>query len=561
MKRVISLMLLVCSIGFLVDAQEPVRPKVTMTTKKAIGQTISFNIQSKSAIAIEVDYGDGVLVRHQLDRTIVKVEGTVKGPNIGIYGPSITYLACNSNSLTALDVSKSTELVQLNCSFNELTALDVSNNTALKFFDCNQNKLTALDVSNHTWLESINCAQNQLSTLNISGNTSLTHLYCFSNKLTTLNASSNTALKLLECHTNLLTALNVSNSTALTKLQCYKNQLTALDLSGNALLNVLSCGNNKLTTLDVSNCTALTVLDCAFNELTTFDASSNTALQLFNGYQNKLTALNVSGCTLLEHLNCDTNQLTTLNVSGNLLLRLLICDNNQLTNLDLSVNTALKILYCTNNQLTVIDIPNNTTLAELTCENNQLSLATLPLAQSAGYYTYAPQADFKIAENISVGQPIDLSAQSTVDGNITSFVWFTRGGTTLIEGTDYEITNGITTFLQAQTDAVYCRMTNVSFPDFTRKGVLKTTLAKVSVVTTINDQTASSSIKIYSGDKSIVVQTEVEARITVFDIYGRALAAERANKGHHTIHGISKGIYLVKVESNGVPFVEKVVVQ
>ena len=46
-------------------------------------------------------------------------------------GSSLRYLDCGGNKLTALDLSKSSELTELYCSGNNLTALDLSSNTAL----------------------------------------------------------------------------------------------------------------------------------------------------------------------------------------------------------------------------------------------------------------------------------------------------------------------------------------------------------------------------------------------------------------------------------------------
>ena len=43
---------------------------------------------------------------------------------------ALTYLNCDDNQLTSLDVSGCTALTDLNCSYNQLTNLDLSNNTA-----------------------------------------------------------------------------------------------------------------------------------------------------------------------------------------------------------------------------------------------------------------------------------------------------------------------------------------------------------------------------------------------------------------------------------------------
>ncbi len=57
---------------------------------------------------------------------------------------SLTYLKCESNSLTSLNVSGCTALTYLDCQVNSLTSLDVSGLTALTNLYCNNNSLTSL---------------------------------------------------------------------------------------------------------------------------------------------------------------------------------------------------------------------------------------------------------------------------------------------------------------------------------------------------------------------------------------------------------------------------------
>ena len=249
-------------------------------------------------------------------------------------------------------------LTYLNCNSNQLTALDVSTNTALTFLWCFDNQLTALDVSGVTALTYLNCSYNQLTTLDVSGAAALTELYCFDNQITTLDLSGSTALTILHCYSNQLTTLDVSGAAALTELYCYSNQLTNLDVSGAAALTDLNCSFNQLTTLDVSGITTLTGLNCYSNQLTTLDVSGITTLTGLNCSYNQLTTLDVSGAAALTELYCYDNQITTLDLSTNTSLIRLKCDDNQLTTLDLSANTALAILLCNANQLTSLDLRN-----------------------------------------------------------------------------------------------------------------------------------------------------------------------------------------------------------
>ena len=80
---------------------------------------------------------------------------------------SLTYLYCEDNELTSLDVSQNTALNYLWCFNNQLTSLDVSNNTDLLVLRCNSLQLTSLDVSQNAALQTLNCSFNQLACLNV----------------------------------------------------------------------------------------------------------------------------------------------------------------------------------------------------------------------------------------------------------------------------------------------------------------------------------------------------------------------------------------------------------
>jgi hypothetical protein len=103
---------------------------------------------------------------------------------------SLTYLGCNNNSLTSLDVSGLTALTSLDCNNNSQTSLDASGLTTLATLDCQSNSLTSLNVSGLTALTSLYCNNNALTSLDVSGLTALTVLYCNNNSLTSLRAQN-----------------------------------------------------------------------------------------------------------------------------------------------------------------------------------------------------------------------------------------------------------------------------------------------------------------------------------------------------------------------------------
>ncbi len=87
----------------------------------------------------------------------------------------VTYIDCSELSISDLTgIEHFTELTWLYCDSNQLTSLDVSSNTALTELYCYENQLTSLDVSRNTALTKLGCGSNQLTSLDVSRNTALT---------------------------------------------------------------------------------------------------------------------------------------------------------------------------------------------------------------------------------------------------------------------------------------------------------------------------------------------------------------------------------------------------
>ena len=61
---------------------------------------------------------------------------------------ALTYLNCEGNQLTSLDLSNNKALTYLNCESNQLTNLIISSSSALTYLNCKSNQLTSLDVRN-----------------------------------------------------------------------------------------------------------------------------------------------------------------------------------------------------------------------------------------------------------------------------------------------------------------------------------------------------------------------------------------------------------------------------
>jgi len=166
---------------------------------------------------------------------------------------NITFLNCNHNSLTTLDISKNTALENLSCTHNQLNNLDLNKNINLKKLECKKNKLTFLDLNNNTKLVSLVCDQNQLNNLKVGNNKELTLIDCSNNKLTSLDISANLNLKGLYSGKNNLTSLDIKTNTKLKGIRCDNNNLTSLDIRNTTNLTELKCNDNYLICLNLKN--------------------------------------------------------------------------------------------------------------------------------------------------------------------------------------------------------------------------------------------------------------------------------------------------------------------
>ena len=256
-------------------------------------------------------------------------------------------LNCSGNQLTGLWLDpRGNSLKYLTCSVNELTALDLSKCSELTELSCSNNKLTSLDLSANKKLQKIVAQTNALTTLDTRNLPELTDLYLWGNHdLKSIDVSKNTKLEFLSVSHCKLTSLNVKNNRKLVKLYVDDNQLTALDVSSNYMLKKLGCYENQITALDLSSNVALEYLGVNDNPITELNLHPLSNLQELSCYKMKLTKLDVSRCTELRRLYCNDNQIETLDLRSNKKLRALECQNNRLSWLDLSSNTALDPRY------------------------------------------------------------------------------------------------------------------------------------------------------------------------------------------------------------------------
>lgn len=293
-----------------------------------------------------------------------------------------------------------------------------------------------------------------------------------------------------------MTSLTINSTTA----SKFKPQLESIDLSQNTELTYLSLQGNqndygKLTAINLSTNTKLENVYLQYNALTEVRTDGTYPnLKLFNAQNNKLTYLSWDKLTTVKGFYLSDNEF-----AGDFVLK----------------NATFENLQLKNNRLTSLKVNNVT--KQLWIEGNNMTLATIP-AQPAGLnsknktkqFTYAPQAALAVDETLNT---LDLSALLTVvkgelDANAnyaswlenvtTTFSFVTAGGTTLVEGTDYEVTEpGKFKFLTAQTEKIHGVMLNSALPKFTEAIPFVTTEFTVSEATgirNINAKTADGKV-------------------------------------------------------------------
>lgn len=261
--------------------------------------------------------------------------------------------------------------------------------TSLTYLSCEDNKISELDLRNNKELETLYCGNNYLvyayssgehiSALKLNGLDKLKLLYCNNNKLTCLDVSGCTALESLYCSGNNIASLDVSNLASLKKLEINANNMKDLNVSGCTALDIIWAANNKLTSLDVSSNEQLTSLDCQFNSITHIDfCENNKVLEMLDVSGNLIDRVDTDKLPAsLKYLYADNNHISDIDLSGFVNLTDLYLDNNNLTSLDLSKNGSLRSLHCSGNAIPELDLSKHLIIDDLKCSSTNLSYLNL----------------------------------------------------------------------------------------------------------------------------------------------------------------------------------------
>ena len=290
MKKIYLTALILCY-GFMTNGQIINFPDANFKAKLLmanIANGITKDSQNNN-IAVDANNDGEIQVAEALQVSVLNINSSNISDLTGIeYFTNLTYLNCDSNQITILNITNNISLTFLSCKFNQLTTINLTNNTNLITLFCNYNNITALFVNNLINLDTLNCSNNLLTSIVINNLTNLTSFSCKNNQLSALNVVNNTNLFYFSCEYNQLTSINVSLNLNLGSLDCRNNLINTLDISNNINLNNLGCKSNFLISLDLSNNPNLATLYCDNNQLTSLFIKNgrNESQITFNGNPN-----------------------------------------------------------------------------------------------------------------------------------------------------------------------------------------------------------------------------------------------------------------------------------
>ncbi len=275
------------------------------------------------------------------------------------------------------------------------------------------------------------------------------------------------------------------------------------------LLGVDSDIDGRVLTENISSLTDLYLVGADIQDLTGIqDFISLTSLDCA---YNKLTSLNLSTNTALQQLYSNNNELTNLDVSKNTSLITLFCNHNQLTSLDVSKNLNLGFFYCDNNQLKILDVSKNTTLRHLRCNNNVLT--SLNIRNGNNTNLSQEFSDFS-NNNLSCIQVDDVDFFNTYFSN------------RIDDTASYSLDSN---YLDIESE-VYDKVVIYPNPSNGILHINNVTLEKVTIYNTLGN-----SVKIISLDSDI--------------------------NNTISLSTLSKGVYFINMETKGVSFYKKIILQ
>jgi len=344
----------------------------------------------------------------------------------------------------------------------------------------------------------------------------LQNLSASDNNISSIDVSENIFLQSINLSSNIISVLDVTQNTVLTDLSLKINNLSTLDLSQNTALDYLNLESNNFENIDLSANTNLTFIDLQQNKITNFDASPFTQLehlQLQNMQEGfKLSSINTTGLANLAFLNISLSNVEAIDVTTNISLETLsLVSSPLITAIDVSNNQQLSLLNVDLCNLTELDLSNNSNL-EL------LSLIGIP----------------------------NLESLNIQNGNNSNLI--------LLEATN----NPSLPCIQVDEDILGNIPANWAKDDTAEYS------ADCEAFLAVEDKTAETAISIYPNPVTDVLNIELIynseiSSIQIFDITGKLVLSQVGSTPQMDVSSINAGVYFVKISSEDVVSVKKMI--
>lgn len=309
--------------------------------------------------------------------------------------------------------------------------------------------------------------------------------------------------------------------------------LKSIDLSQMPDLMCLNLSDAALKEVDITKNLNLEELTLSQNRLSELDLSKHEKLRLLNLMGSGLKSIDLTHNPNLTWLNIAGMGLESVDLSAQSKLTWLNVKENKLRNIDLSNMTLLREFYASDNLLESINLDNQPDMAYVTLNRNRFKFSTFPY-HNINNLVYGDQADVEVSQNNGV---VDLSSENIVNKVATVYRWLTASGTELVEGTDYELKDGVTTFLKTPEEDVVCEMTNGFFPNL----VIKTVAMHVDAHASIDN-----------------ISFNADATVNVYDLSGRLVASFKGSDD--AMSRLNSGVYVVETISADRRAVSKVAI-
>ena len=320
-KTLLSLALFAAALTAAADSQT-----ITMTTSRPVGQTMTILVNATRA-GVTVDWGDGTPVSYVAPKPggVQEITGTVLGSTVTLEAQKgLVMLSAEDCELTAIDLSKATEMRSLYLQHNQLTSINVSTLASLTDLNLADNSLASvtlsttklpnietLDLSSNpltttsfsyatTNLKYLNLAGNQYKTLTISKAANLDALIVSGNQLTNLGLPGN--ISLLDARGNNVSKITMPSAGMPMMQQCLldDNDLATLDLSASASLNTLTIARNGAQSVVLPSKAKFQIYDCSDNALSFGSLPAKAYMPTVYFAYAPQAELDITGCGLHE---------------------------------------------------------------------------------------------------------------------------------------------------------------------------------------------------------------------------------------------------------------------